>query len=111
MADVFKPTFRCRDPMSVSPRWIVADVLLMAALKRGHPIVHSSEIRQFFAETLETFFVLSRLTFWDAGFHVNTPTRTQSRFSQLHSKRAQRTHHILAHMNSLISDEIKRESA
>ena len=38
MADVFKPTFRCRDPMSVSPRWILADVLLMATFKRSHPI-------------------------------------------------------------------------
>ena len=38
MADVLQPTFQCRDPMSVSPRWVLADVLLMAALKRGDPI-------------------------------------------------------------------------
>ena len=65
MADVFKPTFRCRDPMTVSPRWVLADVLLVAALKRGHPIQLFIQVKtdNFSRKTPETFFVVSRLTF------------------------------------------------
>ena len=38
MADVFQLTFRCRDPMSVSPRWIVANVLLVPAFEVSNPV-------------------------------------------------------------------------
>ena len=79
MADVFKPTFRCRDPMTVSPRWVLADVLLVAALKRGHPIQLFIQVKtdNFSRKTL-------KLPLWfhdllsGRGFHVNTLTRNSA---------------------------------
>jgi hypothetical protein len=38
VAYVFKPAFGCCDPMSVRPRWIVPNMLLMTTLKHGNPI-------------------------------------------------------------------------
>ncbi len=90
MADVFQPTFRCRDPMTVSPRWVLADVLLVAALKRGHPIQLFIQVKtdNFSRKTL-------KLSLWfhdllsGRGFHVNTLRGKQRRFTKLRSKRAQ----------------------
>jgi hypothetical protein len=38
MADVCPSTFCCCDPMVVSPRRIMSDVLLMSTLKLSNPI-------------------------------------------------------------------------
>jgi hypothetical protein len=38
VAYVFKPAFGCCDPMSVRPRWIVPNMLLMTTLKHGNPV-------------------------------------------------------------------------
>jgi hypothetical protein len=54
MADVRLPTLNCRDPMAVGPRWIVPDVLLVAALQISNPI-------QFFIQMKPNNF--PRLTF------------------------------------------------
>ncbi|SRR6266404_2860782 len=35
---MFEPSLRCCHPMGACKRWIVADVLLMSALKFGNPI-------------------------------------------------------------------------
>ena len=37
-ADMGHSTFEASDPMSVSPRWIMPDILLMPTLKFGDPI-------------------------------------------------------------------------
>jgi hypothetical protein len=38
MADMFLPTFGCRDPVTFSPGRIMTNVLLMAAFEFSHPV-------------------------------------------------------------------------